>query len=527
MESPSEPEIEAFIGTPFDYIIVGMSSSYCRDPILPLNLPQVEGPQAYQLRIDSPKIQISKLGSSKLDRGSWEKYDAWASFSDTTGGWNWDSLLPFLTKTQDQEADPSNRDLMMDRSASDTDIVSPSIPSEISGGRGGPVKTCYNMWNTDLIPPYVKAWNTLGHSTNSNPLGGDANGLYNCQVSVDYQAGKRITATSAYYAPASSRKNLKLLTGAQVTKILFNSESANSVAVGVEFTANGETYSVSASREIIISAGAIGTPHILELSGIGDPKRLENIGIRSVATFQDHPFTHIHYQTKEGIRTFDELGKNPEFAAAEQERYAKTGQGWMASNDSVVIFTSLNKITEDNILSARIKEFEAGMALKKSQGLLNKLAMRQYSIQLDWLKEGRLPHLEFILFSMGLVKPDPDASYFMMTAGLQHPFSRGSVHIQSADPLQQPSIDPGYLTDDFDMFSLLADYRAIEKLAETPPWADIIAKQVLPATQLTDEEVIQFEDSFIRSWLRPTTNPATQICSSKLFPLAANTLQSD
>ncbi|KAF7377009.1 GMC oxidoreductase [Mycena sanguinolenta] len=534
MECPSVLEIEAFIGTPFDYIVVGGGTTglpianrlsedsdvkvgileagvlFENDPLIdvPRNLAMNNGnpkydwvsstsPQAGAAGRSMPVIRGKMLGGSSAlnymawDRGSREEYDAWELFSDVEGGWNWDSLLPSFTKTEDKELDPANRDLAIDFSDSKADVVSPGIPIEVAIGTGGPVKICHNMGHTDVIPPYVKAWNTLGQSTNANPFGGHAVGLYNCPVGVDYKTGKRITATSAYYTPASSRANLKLLTGAQVTKIVFNSEliADKRVAVGVEFTVHGKSYSVSAAKEIILSAGTIETPKILELSGVGDAKRLKDMGIQTIVdlpgvgeNLHDHTFTHVHYQATLGIRTFDELSKDPEFAAAEQERYDKTGQGWMASNDTIVVFTPLNKITEESILSAKIKEVEADIAVKKSKGLLNELAIHQYSTQLDWLKRGRLPHMEFVLFSRGLVKPDPDGSYFIITTGLQHPFSRGSVHIQSADPLQQPSINPCYLTAEF-------GYRAIEKLAQTPPLADIIAKQVMPATHLTDEEI--------------------------------------
>lgn len=91
----------------------------------------------------------------------------------------------------------------------------------------------------------------------------------------------------------------------------------------------------------------------------------------------------------------------------------------MAANDTIVVFTPLNKITGESTLSAKIKEIEANIAAKKSKGLLTELAIHQYSIQLDWIKQGRLPHMEFVLFSRGLVKPDPDGSYFIITTGLQ------------------------------------------------------------------------------------------------------------
>ncbi|KAJ7448597.1 alcohol oxidase [Mycena galericulata] len=542
MESP-ESAIEAFVGTQFDYIVIGGGTAglavanrlsedsnvtvgileagllHGRDPLIdvPHNLAMNNGNPKYDwVSSTSPQpgaagrtipVVRGKLlgGTSALnylgwDRGSREEYDAWELLSDAKGGWNWDSLLPFFTKSEDATTDPVNRDLAVDYSATKINIVSPGIPSEVAIGKGGPVKTCYNMWNTDLISPYVKTWNTRNQETNSNPFGGYATGLYNCRLSLDFETGKRITAASAYYTPASSRINLKLLTDAHVTKILFKPELVNDkcVAVGVEFLVHGRVYSVSASKEIILSAGTIQTPQILELSGIGDSKLLRDQGIRTVVdlpgvgeNLQNHVFTHVHFQAKSGIRTFDELSKNPEFAAAEQERYDNTGQGWMAANDTVVVFTPLDKIVEERTLSNKIEGIESSIA-EKSKGTLNELAMQQHSIQLDWLRQGRLPHLEFLLLSRGFVKPDPEGSYFMMSTGLQHPFSRGSVHIQSGDPLQQPLINPRYLNEEFDVFSLLSGYREIEKLAQTQPLAGIIEKQVMPAIHLTDDEVIEY-----------------------------------
>ncbi|KAJ7499635.1 alcohol oxidase [Mycena latifolia] len=450
-------------------------------------------------------------GSSALnymgwDRGSKEEYDAWKLLGDADEGWDWDALLPFFTKIEDTAPASVSRDLAIEYSTSAAHVSSPGIPKEAAVGVGGPIKLSYNTVCADTVPAYIKAWNTLDHSTNSNPFGGDTRGAYSCSRSIDHESGKRITATSAYYIPVASRTNLKLLTGAHVTKILFKPElvEGNRVAIGVEFTVDSKVYSVYASKEIILSAGAIQTPQILELSGIGDSKLLARMGIQTLVdlpgvgeNLHDHTFIHIQYQAKHGIRTFDEFRNNPEFTAAEQERYDKTGQGWMASIDSTAVFTSLSKIIDESALSAKIKETETAIAIEKNQGSLNELAGAQLSIQLDWLKHATVPQLEFILFSRGLVNPEPGESYFVMSAGLQQPFSRGSVHIQSADPFQPPLIDPRYLTHDFDIFAHLAGYRAIEKLAQTPPLAEIITKQTMPPPNLSDEDVLQFRQALI------------------------------
>ncbi|KAJ7983000.1 alcohol oxidase [Mycena polygramma] len=434
------------------------------------------------------------------DRGSKQEYDAWKLVSEADGGWDWESLLPFFVKAENVEPSPTsvNRDLATEYSASEAHTFSPGIPPGSAVGVAGPVKLRYNTWNAGVTAPYTKAWNALNQQTNLNPYGGDTSGIYNCLLSVDPVSGKRTTAVSAYYKPVASRPNLKLLTGAQVTKILFKPDlvDGNRVAHGVEFTVDGNLHSVFASKEIVLSAGAIQTPQVLEISGIGSARLLESMGIQTLVdlpgvgeNFHDHPFAHIHYQAKTGVFTLDELAKNTELAAAEQKRFEETGQGWMTANDNFIVFTALNKIVEEATLSSKIKEFEAAVAIQKSNVSANKLGVQQHLIQLDWLKQGRVPHLEFLMFSRGVVRPDPSENYFIFSTGLQHPLSRGSVHIQSADPSQQPLINPGYLTD---LFSLLAGYRTLEKLAQTPPLADIIAKQVLPATPLSDEEVMQY-----------------------------------
>ncbi|KAJ7154773.1 GMC oxidoreductase-domain-containing protein, partial [Mycena filopes] len=470
-----------FIDTDFDYIIVGggtaglpVANRLSEDPSVKVGILEaglliendelIDVPGKMAMNNGNPKydwvsstapqagaggrclpIFRGKLlgGSSALnymgwDRGSKEEYDAWGLLSEAEGGWNWDSLLPFFKKIEDASA--AGQDLASDYSLSDGHTFSPGIPTEDAVGVDGPIKVRHNLCNTEVTPAYVQAWNTLGQQTNLNPYGGDPRGVYNCRISVDPKSGKRVTANSAYYNPVASHTNLKLLLGVQVTKVLFKPElsNGNRVATGVEFTVNGKAHSVYASKEIILSAGVIQTPQILELSGIGNPELLKKMNIETLVDLPgvgenlhvNHPFTHIHYQAQPGVRTFDELGKNPEFAAAEQERYDTTGQGFMAANDAMVAYTALNDIMEESKLSTKLNEIGIHTSKDQTQG---GLALQQRLIQLDWLKEGRLAHLEFIAFSRGLIKPEPDEAYLMLSAGLQHPLSRGSVVGRSLD----------------------------------------------------------------------------------------------
>ncbi|KAJ7246498.1 hypothetical protein C8J57DRAFT_1523626 [Mycena rebaudengoi] len=157
----------------------------------------------------------------------------------------------------------------------------------------------------------------------------------------------------------------------------------------------------------------------------------------------------------------DEFKNTPEFAAVERERYETTGQGWMAANDTTMVFTPLSSIMDELLLSLKLKNIEIP------------------EDQLEWLKQGRLPHLESVIFSRGLGNSAPGES--CVNAGLQIGLQftnrgiRRAAHTKSRRT--PPTVDRS--AHDFDTFSLLAAYRAIETLAQTPPLAEILAKQAI------------------------------------------------
>ncbi|KAJ7626272.1 alcohol oxidase [Mycena polygramma] len=540
---PSVAAIQEFIDIPFDYIVIGggtaglpIANRLSENPNIqvgileagllienddiidiPGNMAKNNGNPTYdwvtkttpQPGCNDRSIPIFRGkvvgGSSVLnymgwDRGSKIEYDAWKLLSDAKG-WDWDALLPSFTKPED--AAPTSVDLAIGYSRTANDVFTTGIPKEVAVGTGGPVKLSYNAQFADPVQAYVKGWNELGHHTNANPFGGDASGVYNANRSVDFESGKRVTSTSAYYTPVASRSNLKLLTGAQVTKIVFKKDLVDGkvVAHQVEFSVDGKVYSVNVSKEVVLSAGTIQTPAILQLSGIGDRKLLSAEGINIEVkvdlpgvgeNLHDHSFSRIHYEAKLGNLTFDKLRNDPEFLQEQETLYKEKKQGWRASNDTTLVFTPLNKIMKEEALAAEIQNLEEDIEAKKSAGSLSELEAAQYAIQLDWLKQANVPHVEFVIFSRGLVNPQPGKSYFAVNTGLQHPFSRGSVYIQSNDPLQQPAVDPRYLSHDFDVRSLLAAYRAIEALAKTDAMTAVIQDQVAPAKDMTDAEVINY-----------------------------------
>ncbi|KAF7972027.1 hypothetical protein HWV62_19243 [Athelia sp. TMB] len=549
MSTFTSPSPQQFADTPFDVLIVGAGTAalpiaaktgrlsadpritvgvleagakHTADPLI--DTPQFLGrttgqpaydwgfasaPQAHALGRSIPFPRGKGVGGSSLinylawDRASAPEYDAWAATAPppTAPGDAWDfaHLLPYF-RAAERAAPAATNPNTYPSLVPEARVVHAGEDGE---GREGAVATSYNSLYPEIIPPYLRAWAALGAPLNTNPWGGHAAGLYNVRRSVDPATGARASADSAYLTPAVlGRGNLHILTGAQATKVLLKDEkdaAGNVVATGVEFVHDGKTYAAHARKEVVLSAGVVQTPQLLELSGIGaakDGNGIQGTGIPVRVALpgvgenvQDHLFVPMQFLLKPGTRTFDALRNDPAFLAAQQAEYDATRTGWLAAIDSTVAYTPLALATTPPQFSAILARLEAAIA----QGELTPLQKEQYRVQVELLKKGEVPALETLLMSKGFIAPEAGKSYFILMTGLQHPFSRGSVHIASADPLAAPVIDPNFLSSEFDVEALLAGYRLMEKVVAQAPLAGLIAAQQLPPAVLeADEHALGF-----------------------------------
>lgn len=223
--------------------------------------------------------------------------DQWAELGNE--GWDWDSLCKSLSKVY--KLDPPSA-----ASAPGDGVINVSIPKE-----------------TDKWP---QAWREsidgLGLPVENDPLGGNVLGAVTYPESVDPKTKTRSYVVSAYLGAASSRPNLTVRTSVQVDKVLFDSSSGGEpVATGVEYTLtkDGEELSgqtVTARREVILSAGAINTPRILELSGVGNKSRLETLGVPVVVdnpsvgeNLQNHVVVPLSFEVATVVRSHRKLGR--------------------------------------------------------------------------------------------------------------------------------------------------------------------------------------------------------------------------
>ncbi|KEP46778.1 glucose dehydrogenase [Rhizoctonia solani 123E] len=428
----------------------------------------------------------SGINIMTFDRGSKVEYDAWAKLGNP--GWDWDGLLPNMKSAERFTGiDPFRLNYT---DASPNDI----FPSQ---GKNGVIATSYDDWYSDIVPPFRKSMANLGVPINFDPDSGNAVGIFNSATSVNRTTGRRSYAASTYYAYNAHRPNFVVLTGAQATKINFkdssNSKTKGLVATGVSFMHQSQTYTVKVRKEVIISAGTFQSPHLLELSGIGNSTILQRNGIKTIIdlpgvgkNYQDHVFVTTTYELKPGSSTqnFDLLTNNATYAAAAAAQYNSTHDGILSSPTSVLSFISLDSLAS----STEIEKMTAQLDREIALGELNQLQRTSYKIQKEWLKE-KLGWVEVIVYPgyAGVGVPKANTSYFTLFTAFQHPFSRGNIHINTSNPLVAPRIDPKFLSKSIDLDTLVYAVKFNQKLSKTEPLASLILSQQSPTPEVTSD----------------------------------------
>lgn len=285
------------------------------------------------------------------------------------------------------------------------------------------------------------------------------------ETRVTQRRGARWSTADAYLRPALRRQNLSLLTEATATRVLFDGKRA----VGVEFDRNGTRQVAKARREVVLCGGAVNSPALLMLSGIGDRRQLSEHGIDVVA---DVP--------EVGANLLDHL---------------VVPLGFDVPNDS---------------LFAAEKPLQLVNYLVRRRGMLTSNVGEAYGF-VKSRPDLDLPDLELIFapapfFEEGIGDPY-DRHAVVMGPILLKPHSRGTITLRSADPMHKPIIDPAYLTDEAgaDRAALMAGLRMCAAIARSPALADVIGEVARPlgATTLDDETLEKALNSLSHTLYHP------------------------
>ncbi len=377
-------------------------------------------------------------GSSSINamvyiRGQYEDFDAWAALGNP--GWSATDVVPVYKRMEDNlEGGNDWR------------------------GAGGPLTvTSMKRAVHPLADEFLRACAAAGLPLNDDFNGRSQEGAGVYQVTT--RNGLRCSSANAYLHPVRGRKNLEIRTGAHVTRLLFDGKRAS----GVDYVRDGQTMRASVCGELILSAGAVNSPKLLMLSGVGDPDRLSAHGIVPVHTapgvgrnLQDHfGFDHVYEANRP---TLNDVLRPLWSRLAVGAQYLLTRKGPLS--------LSVN---------------QAGGFVRSRAGL-NRPNLQLYFSPLSYTRAipGKRALMRTDLFSG-----------FMMGASNCHPLSRGEITLRSADPFDAPVIRPNYLSEEADVVELLESARILRALAAAGPMAGVIKREVQPGlSATTDRDLI-------------------------------------
>ncbi|NTZ87748.1 choline dehydrogenase [Burkholderia metallica] len=387
-------------------------------------------------------------------RGQQQDYDHWAALGNR--GWSWRECLPYFRRLEHN-----------------------TLGEGPTRGTGGPLWASAIRQRHELVDAFVAASNRLGVRTVDDFNTGDQEGVGYYQLTT--RNGLRCSTAVAYLKPARGRPNLHIETDAQALKVLFDGAQAS----GVRYVQHGKVHEVRALREVILAAGALQSPQLLQVSGVGPSSLLDRHGIAVVAdrkgvgeNLQDHLQVRLIYEVTKPITTNDELHS--------WVGRAKMGLQWAL--------------------------FRGGpLAIGINQGGMFCRALPD---------ESATPDIQFHFSTLsadsagGSVHPFPGCTYSICQL---RPESRGTVRIRTDDARDAPSIQPNYLDTERDRRTTVAGVRFARRVAAAEPMAPLMKREVRPGAHAqTDDELLEFCREYGQTIFHPSGTAKMGVASDPL-----------
>ena len=468
----------------FDYVIVGAGSAGCvlanrlsADPSIRVCLleaggkdthPWIHIPVGYFFNFDHPRTdwryrtepelglneRVLKYprgrvlgGSSSINgmvyiRGHALDYDGWRQLGNV--GWSWNDVLPYFKRSENQVRGPSE-----------------------THGADGELSVDDLRASWEILEAFRKAAIETGIPATDDFNNGESEGVGYFQVTQ--KNGRRMSASRAFLKPAAARRNLTILTGCLVQRIRFVEKRA----VGVEFLQNGVPAYVASEREVILSAGAVGSPQILQLSGLGTPSLLQSHGIdvrhaapRVGEGLQDHPAVRMMFKVK----------------------YTRT------LNDQLSSWTSK---------AAMVLEY----ALRRRGPLTIPPALVNAFVKSDPARAA--PDLQYVVYPLTydtIGEPAHKFSAFTGAICLVRPESRGSIRITSSDPAAPPEIRLNFLTNVTDIQAAIAGIRGMRRVCAAEAFKRYEVEEFRPGPEfVTDKQLATAAQDITATIFHPTS----------------------
>lgn len=399
--------------------------------------------------------------------------DTWEKMGNE--GWGYDSLAPYFRKFATVHAPPQAA----------KDVVGLTYHNESLIG-DGPIQVSFSEGYTKTNSAWMETFAKFGLTNVADVRSGDVSGAFQQPASIDPVSKTRSFAATAYYTPeVRSRPNLTVLTGTTAKKVVFDTTGSEPVASGVLVVSkDGSERTITTSKEVILSAGALMSPQILELSGIGSKPLLEGLKIPVVVEnasvgehLQDHLISCQSFEVNPDVVTSDVL-RDPAVLNALVGQYQASREGPMGQSNFSVAYAPL---TDSNGV---VSSEDRASLFSKYEEQLETLDGQVLKTLFETANE---PTAEFLLFpgqvNTVLAEPSSMAEYLAPTRPqnfitvmtlLNHPFSRGSVHVRSSNIHELPVWDPGFNTHPLDLEMAARHAAFVERFVATAPFSELI-----------------------------------------------------
>ncbi len=379
--------------------------------------------------LDYPRGKVlggcSSINGMIYMRGQSRDYDQWRQLGNT--GWGWDDVLPYFLKSEDQAA----------------------VPADDMHAEGGEWRVENQRLSWELLDAFQEAAAQEGIPKTNDFNRGDNHG--SGYFHVNQRGGLRWNTAKAFLKPARMRQNLTIVTHAEADRIEFDGKRVT----GLTFRRKGKPARVSIDGELVLSAGSVGSPQIMELSGIGQPDLLRQNGIEVVhalpgvgENLQDHLQVRCAFKVT-GVSTLNERANSLMGKAGIALEYLLNRSGPMSMAPS-----------------------QLGVFAKSDPSL--EFPNLQYHVQPLTLEKFGEPLHPFPAFTASICNLRPE--------------SRGSIHIKSSTPGDKPSIRPNYLSAPADRLVVAEAIRLTRRIVAQPAMAKYAPEEFKPGPQIASDE---------------------------------------
>jgi len=376
-------------------------------------------------------------------RGNRLDYDEWSDLG--CKGWSYDEVLPYFKIHERNER----------------------LADEFHG-ISGELNVADQIQHNPMSQAFVRAAQEVGIRRTDDPNGASQEGVFYHQVTQ--RKARRESASTAFLHPVIKRRNLTVITGAEATRILID----NGRATGLEYTAKGASHTAYADSEVIISAGAINSPRLLLLSGIGPADELKAVGVDVV-----HDLPGVGKNLRDQVEVYITREAAKPITYSGEDRWHRA-----------VLHAVEYGLYRTGPATATITE--AGAFVNSSDNV------RSPDIQLHFLPA-------YVVWKDGARAAEriPGHGVTLLACNIR-PTSSGEVKLVSADPKVNPTVDPNYMETERDMEVAIEGFKVMRKVFEAPAFKEFLNEEKMPGSAVqTDDEI----RDYIRKWGKTDYHP--------------------